>query len=182
MSLVLSLVLSAAPLSCEQLWPEVWKAWSARELKGELPPFFRKYPDAIERIGQRWVVECKAFDASTLACARGELLEAELVLLRKRLEEEKVDPARREALLSKYRAGWSVLDCKQVNRAIDRAAENVARELLDAGVPASDDCGGAELAAGRCRCAHRQCMDVCCRAGEVCAHSGADTAKCVKPR
>lgn len=182
MSLMLSLVLSAAPLSCDQLWPGVWKAWFAREVKGELPPFFRQFPNAVERIGQKWIVECKAFDANTLACARGELLEAEIVELRKKLEKEKMDPAEREALLSRYRREWSVLDCHQVNRAIDRAAENVARESLDAGVPASDDCAGADLAAGRCRCAHRQCMDICCRDGEACAHSGADTAKCVKAR
>lgn len=182
MSLILSLVLSAAPLSCEQLWPAVWKAWAAREVKGELPPFFRRFPNAVERIGQKWVVECKAFDATTLACARAELLEAEIVQLRKQLEKEKVDPVEREAMLTKYRNEWSVLDCKQVNRAIDRAAENVAREVLDAGVSTSDDCAGAELAAGRCRCAHQQCMDVCCREGEACAHSGADTSKCVKAR
>lgn len=182
MALLLSLMLSAAPLSCDQLWPGVWKAWQAREVKGELPPFFRQFPNAVERIGQKWVAECQAFDANTLACARGEQLEAEIVQLRKQLAKEKLEPAEREALLAKYRREWSVLDCKQVNRAIDRAAENVARESLDAGVPASDDCAGAELAAGRCRCAHRQCMDRCCREGEACAHSGADTAKCVKAR
>ena len=180
MSLMLSLVLSAAPLSCDQLWPGVWKAWLAREVKGELPPFFRQFPNAAERLGQKWIVECRAFDARTLACARGEQLEAELVHLRKKLEQEKVDPVEREALLSRYRAEWSVLDCKQVSRAIDRAAENVARESLDAGVPPGDDCTGSDLAAGRCRCAHRQCMDQCCREGEACAHTGADTAKCVK--
>lgn len=135
MSLMLSLVLSAAPLSCDQLWPGVWKAWLAREGKGELPPFFRRFPNAIERIGQKWVTECKAFDPNTLACARGEQLESEIVQLRQQLEKEKMDPAEREALLSKYRAEWSVLDCKQVNRAIDRAAEKVARESLDAGIP-----------------------------------------------
>ncbi len=46
---------------------------------------------------------------------------------------EKTPPTEREALLSRYRAQWIVLDCKQVDRAIDRAAENVARERLDAG-------------------------------------------------
>ncbi|MBL8921111.1 MAG: hypothetical protein JNJ54_19770 [Myxococcaceae bacterium] len=182
MSLLLSLIVTAAPLSCEQLWPAVWKAYAARELKGELPPFFRQFPNAIERIGQKWVIECKAFEAGALSCARAELLEAELVQLRKQLEREKTPPAEREALLERYRAQWSVLDCKAVDREIDRAAENVARELLDAGVPVRDDCAGDELASGRCRCAHRQCMSVCCREGEACAHSGADTAKCVKAR
>ena len=182
MSLLLSLLVTATPLSCEQLWPNVWKAYAARELKGELPPFFKQFPNAVERIGRQWVIECKAFEASTLSCARGELLEAEIVQLRKQLEKEKTPPAEREALLTKYRAQWIVLDCKPVDRVIDRAAENVARELLDAGVPARDDCSGDDLASGRCRCAHRQCMDLCCREGETCAHSGANTSKCVKAR
>lgn len=182
MSLLLSLLVSAAPVSCEQLWPTVWKAYAARELKGELPPFFRQFPNAIELIGQKWVLECRAFDSKTLSCARGEFLEAEIVQLRKQLEKEKLPVEQREALLNRYRANWIILDCKEVDRAIDRAAEKVARELLDAGVEARDDCAGDDLAAGRCRCAHRQCMDVCCREGEACAHSGATTAKCVKAR
>lgn len=182
MSLLLWLLVSATPVPCEQLWPTVWKAYAARELKGELPPFFKQFPNAVERIGAKWVIECKAFDVETLSCARGEQLEAEIVVLRKQLEKEKTPPAEREALLNRYRQEWSVLDCKQVDRAIDRAAESAARELLDAGVPVSDDCAGAELASGRCRCAHRQCMDLCCREGETCAHSGANTAKCVKAR
>lgn len=182
MTLLLSLLVTATPLSCEQLWPNVWKAYAARELKGELPPFFKQFPNAVERIGQKWVIECKAFEADTLSCARGEFLEAEIAQLRKQLEKEKMPIDEREVLLGRYRAQWSVLDCKKVDRAIDRAAENVARELLDAGVPRSDTCSGDDLASGRCRCLHRQCMDVCCREGEACAHTGADTAKCVKAR
>lgn len=179
---MLSVMLAAAPLSCEHLWPNVWKAYVAREVKGELPPFFRQFPNAVERIGQQWVTECQGFDASALACARGEQLEAEIVTLRKQLEQEKLPVDEREALLARYRKEWSVLDCKQVNRAIDRAAEKVARDVLDAGPLATDDCSGEALASGRCRCAHRQCIDVCCREGEACAHTGADSAKCVKAR
>jgi uncharacterized protein YjiS (DUF1127 family) len=52
----------------------------------------------------------------------------------------------------------------------------------DAGVPRSDDCAGAELASGKCQCAHHQCMDLCCPEGWACAHSGASTAKCIRPR
>ncbi|MBE2248416.1 MAG: hypothetical protein IAE78_02630 [Myxococcus sp.] len=136
MALLLSLVLSGTPASCDALWPSVWKAYAARELKGAPPPFFRQFPDAVARIGRQWVVECQAFDAPTLACARGEWLEAEIAELREQLKKDKTPPAEREGLLDRYRAQWSVLDCKQVNRAIDRAAEKVARLLLDAGVPA----------------------------------------------
>jgi hypothetical protein len=182
MSLLLALLVTASPRSCEELWPDVWKAYAARELKGAPPPFFRQFPNAIERIGQQWVAECKTFDAEALACARAERLEAEVGLLRKQLEREKTPAPEREALLQRYRAQWSVLDCKTVDRALDRAAENVARELLDAGVPARDDCAGDELASGRCRCRHRQCLTVCCREGEACAHLGGSTAKCVKAR
>lgn len=53
---------------------------------------------------------------------------------------------------------------------------------LDAGVPKSDDCMGADLEEGRCQCAHTRCMDTCCPRGWVCAHSGATTAKCIRPR
>lgn len=182
MSLALSLLISAAPLSCEQLWPSVWKAYAARELTGEPPPFFRQFPNAIERIGQKWVLECRAFDRQTLSCARGDLLEAELVQLRAQLEKEKVPVEERERLLARYRADWVILDCKDVDRAIDRAAEKVARELLDAGVEVRANCAGEDLTAGRCRCPSTRCMDVCCREGEACAHSGATTAKCVKAR
>jgi hypothetical protein len=120
MSLLLSLLVSAAPISCEQLWPTVWKAYAARELKGELPPFFREFPNAIERIGQQWVIECRAFDAKTLSCARGEFLEAEIVQLRKQLEKEKLPVEERERLLNKYRAEWIVLDCREVDRSSRR--------------------------------------------------------------
>jgi hypothetical protein len=64
MSLLLSLVLTISPGPCEPLWARVWSAWSAR------------VPGADERVGPRWVAECKRFDAQQLACARGDGLEA----------------------------------------------------------------------------------------------------------
>jgi hypothetical protein len=59
---------------------------------------------------------------------------------------------------------------------------------IDAGtapVPAvRDDCTAEDLQSGRCRCAHRTCMDTCCPDGYVCAHGagpGAGAAKCLRP-
>ena len=59
MVLLLALLLSAPPASCEQLWPAVWKALDAQDLKGKLP--FPTLPDGKERLGRAWVFECARF-------------------------------------------------------------------------------------------------------------------------
>lgn len=51
----------------------------------------------------------------------------------------------------------------------------------DGGVPRSDECAGEALQTGRCRCAHHQCNDLCCRQDEVCAHGGSGPGKCIRP-
>lgn len=129
-----------------------------------------------------WILECRAFDKAALDCATGVTLEAELTALRRSLENEKLPPAEIDKAIAKLRSEWSVLECREVDRALDRGGAAVAREVLDAGVPRSDDCAGADLASGKCQCAHRRCMDICCPEGWACAHSGADQAKCVRPR
>jgi hypothetical protein len=179
---LVALVLSSnpVPLTCEQLWPEVWARFVTVETAAT--PFFGRFPNGQALLGQMWISECEAFDAGTLACARRERLERELAELRAKLEREKVPPAERNALISRLRSEWSILDCKEVNRALDRAAERAARQLADAGVPERDDCAGDDLVSGRCRCAHRRCLDQCCRAGEACAHGGSGPPKCVRAR
>lgn len=52
-------------------------------------------------------------------------------------------------------------------------------------IPARDDCMGADLANGTCRCAHQRCMDICCPAGWTCSHPRTPEggfAKCLRPR
>jgi hypothetical protein len=142
---------------------------------------FERVPDAKERLGRAWIVECRSFDKAALDCASGVTLEAELAELRRSLEKEKLSPAEIDKLIAKAHSEWSVLECREVDRALDRAGAAVARDVLDAGVPRSDDCAGAELTSGRCQCAHRRCMDICCPEGWACAHSGAAQAKCVRP-
>lgn len=176
----LALSSTPVPLTCEQLWPEVWARFVTAETAET--PFFRRFPHGQTLLGQKWVLECEAFDAGTLACARRETLERELAELRAKLEREKMPPAERDTLISRLRSEWSILDCKEVTRALDRAAERAARQLADAGVPERDDCAGDDLVSGRCRCAHTRCLDQCCRQGEACAHSGSGRSKCVKAR
>lgn len=181
MVLLVGLVIAAAPPPCDALWPVVWKAYEAQELSKGTPPLFEQVPDAKERLGRAWWVECNAFDREALDCAKGVTLEAELVALRKSLE-KKLPAKELDQLIAKTRADWSVLECREVDRALDRAGAAVSREVLDAGVRRSDDCMGAELESGRCQCAHARCMDICCPAGWACAHSGAKQSKCIRPR
>ncbi len=130
--LLAGLMLAAAPSPCNALWPTVWKAYSAQELKKGLPPLFVKLPDAKDRLGRAWVAECRAFDKEVIECAHGVELEAQLAGLRRQLEADKVPPAEIERLLQKVRDSWSVLECREVDRALDRAGAAVAR---DAGLP-----------------------------------------------
>ncbi|MDP3151825.1 MAG: hypothetical protein Q8N23_04110 [Archangium sp.] len=181
MVLLLGLVLAASPPPCDSLWPVVWKAYEAQELSKGTPPLFERLPDAKERLGRAWRVECGAFDQPALDCATGVTLEAELAVLRKSLEKEKMPAKEIDRLIARARAEWSVLECREVDRALDRAGAAVAREVFDAGVPRSDECMGAELESGRCQCAHSRCMDLCCPAGWACAHSGAKQSKCIRP-
>lgn len=172
------LALTATPESCESLWDRVWSAYAAKELPGR-PPLFEKFPDARARLGVAWRAECRTFSAATFACARGEVREAELVALDRQLAKEGVSAAERQRALEAMRGRWSVLECREVERALDRAGAAVARQ--DAGVPASDDCAGPDLREGRCACAHARCDDQCCPAGWVCAHTGAERSKCLRP-
>jgi hypothetical protein len=176
--MLLALILAAAPPPCDALWPVVWKAYAAQELAKGTPPLFERLPDAKERLGKAWRAECRKFDQATLECAKGLTLEAQLKELRRKLEEEKLPAKEIDHLIAKMRAEWTVLECLEVDRALDRAGEALAKEL----VPRSDDCMGADLESGKCQCAHSRCMDICCPDGWVCAHSGAAQSKCMRPR
>lgn len=128
-ALVVVLVLSVAPRPCTSLWDDVWKAFAARELKGEPPPLFKKLPDAKARLGRAWVGQCQAFDAATLECVRGVTLERELAALRPELEADGKTPKKEiDEVMAKLRAEWSPLECKGVEASIDRAAAQVARD------------------------------------------------------
>ena len=135
-TLLFALIVSATPpATCDELWPKVWKAYEEKELKGHRPPpLFEKVPDAKERLGRAWVIQCGAFDQPTLDCARGVQLELEIAEMRRALSEQKVPPKQIAEVISKAREEWSVLECHQVNKALDRAGAAVAREVLDAGV------------------------------------------------
>lgn len=181
MVLLVGLVLVASPPSCDAVWPVVWKAYEAQELSKGKPPLLEQVPDARERLGRAWRLECETFGQAALDCAKGVTLEAELAVLRKSLENRKMPAKEIDQLLTKMRADWSVLECREVDRSLDRAGAAVARDVLDAGVPRSDDCMGAELESRRCQCAHLRCMDICCPAGWACAHSRGKQSKCVAP-
>ena len=180
MGLIVALLLSVTP--CDALWPNVWKAYEKKELSHGLPPLFQRVPNAKELLGRAWIVECAAFNKESLDCAKGVTREAELARLRRMLEAERVPPAEIDKVLQKARSEWSPLECREVDRALDRAGAAVAREVLDAGVLRSDACAGEDLASGRCQCAHQTCMDLCCPDGWACAHTGAAQVKCIKPR
>lgn len=126
MSLLLALLLTAQPASCEQLWPAVWKALDTKDLKGKEP--FPSLPDGKERLGRAWVGECSRFSPATLACARGEQLAAQMALLREKLERDRIPPAEIDRVVARLRAEWSITDCKDVDRAVDRAARVVAAD------------------------------------------------------
>lgn len=172
---LLSLILAAAP-PCESLWPAVWKAYSEQELSQGTPPLFQKFPDAKARLERAWLAECRKFDQATIDCAKGVTLETQLREFRRQLEQQKLPKEQIDEAVDKLRAGWSPLQCKEVDRSLDRAGAAAAE------VPKSDDCTGDDLESGRCKCAHSRCMDSCCPDGWVCAHSGAVTPKCIRPR
>ena len=135
LTILSALVLAAAPATCDELWPKVWKAYEGKELKGHRPPpLFEKVPDAKERLGRAWVVQCASFDQDALDCARGVHLELAIAELRRALEAQKVPPKQIAEAIGRAREDWSVLDCQAANKAIDRAGAAVAREVLDAGV------------------------------------------------
>ncbi len=126
MLLALLMVMSAGPkATCEQLWPRVWSALEKQEFKNGKPGFFDRIPEAQQKLGAAWVSECSRFDAPTLSCARGEQLGEELATLKKQLEADGVPPADVDAGLKKLRDAWSILECREVNRAVDRAAQKV---------------------------------------------------------
>lgn len=179
--LMLLALLTATPTPCEALWPAVWTAHEAQELKGQSPPLFENASEAKDRLGRAWIKECRAFTQSALDCARGLELEAQLADFRRYLKKEVMPPGEIDDLIGKVRRDWSILSCPAVERALQRAGDAVALSL-DAGVPRSDDCAGADLASGKCQCAHLQCMDMCCPEGWACAHTGATTSKCIRPR
>jgi hypothetical protein len=128
MSVFLAVILAAAPASCDQLWSDVWTAYAARELTGEPPPLFVRLPDAKDRLARAWIAECGRFSKQTLECARGVELERELLALHKRLVKEKVPLEELARLIAKTRGEWSILECREVEAAIDRAGRAVAKD------------------------------------------------------
>lgn len=126
MAFLLALVLAAQPASCEQLWPVVWKALDEQDLKGKPP--FPTLPDGKDRLGRAWVAECQRFSPETLACARGEQLGAQLALLRKTLEKDHIPPGEIDRVVNRLRDEWRITECKDVDRAIDRASRVVAAD------------------------------------------------------
>ncbi len=117
-----------APASCEQLWPKVWAALRKQEFTEGRPPFFDLVADAEKRLGEAWVGECRRFTREALACARGQQLEKELAALKKKLRADKVPKEDIDRGVQHVREHWSILECKDVDRAIDRAAGQVAAD------------------------------------------------------
>jgi len=128
MTALLLALLTATP-DCEAHWAKVWLAYEATELKGR-PPFFEKFPDGKARLARAWVDQCRAFSKQTHDCLSGVTVEKELAELDAQLIKEGVPAAERAKGLARLRAEWSVLECREANRALDRAAEAVARELI----------------------------------------------------
>ncbi len=125
---LLALLTSAPRPDCEALWPRVWRALEQREFRDGLPPLFQRVPGAKEQLGAAWTQACRRFDAAALACARGEQLEADLEHLRRRLVADGASPEELEAGLRRMRESWSALECREVRRALDRAAQQVAAD------------------------------------------------------
>lgn len=129
MLLSLLIVLSANPKpTCEQLWPQVWAALEKQEFQDGKPPMFDRVPQAKERFANAWIGECKRFTPEELACARGETLEKELAALKKKLQAEKMPKEDIDTGLKHARMHWTILECKEVDRSIDRAANLVATD------------------------------------------------------
>lgn len=103
----LALSSTPVPLTCEQLWPEVWARFATVETAAT--PFFRRFPHGQALLAQKWVLECEAFDAGTLACARRETLERELAELRGWRRDERRD-GRRGVVVWLFRNGGDLLD------------------------------------------------------------------------
>ncbi len=128
MSLLLAMVLSAAPHSCPELWTPVYESWAAREQRSERTPLFKQVPDAKDKLGKAWIAECGRLDAATLDCARRVTLEKELKAIAERLAKERMPRPEIDHLLEKLRKEWDILSCVEVDRALDRAAAVVAKE------------------------------------------------------
>jgi hypothetical protein len=125
--MLLALMLLAAPPPCEALWPTVWKSYAEKELSKGTPPLFEKFPDAKQRLEKAWLTECRAFDKATLDCAKGVTREAEFSEIRRNLTAQKLPPEQIEALIKELRAEWTPLQCKEVDRSLDRAGAAAAK-------------------------------------------------------
>ena len=106
----------------------MWAALETHEFRDGLPPLFSRVPHAKEKLGVAWVDACRRFDAAALACARGEVLARELSELEKQLLADGLTPAEIAPGLEKQKAAWSMLECRAVKRAVDRAAQQVATD------------------------------------------------------
>ena len=188
MGFLLALILAAPPTACEAAWLKVWNEYSTQELATGKVPAYVRIPEGKERIARAWIAECRSFDKQAIQCAQGITQETRVRMLRGQLEGQ-MTAQELDQVVSKFREQWTLLECPEVAQALSHAVDSVTREVRDAGVsrsdagvPRSDDCAGEDLARGKCQCAHKQCMDLCCPEGWACVHSGATQAKCVRPR
>lgn len=126
MSLLLSLVLSASPAACSEVFPNVWSAWQKREEISEERPRFAKVPDARERVEKEWVKTCAPLDAEALDCARGLSFQKRIEAMQARGGKDPLAKQETEHAVNKLKKTYTVLECPQVGPAMAQAVDAVA--------------------------------------------------------
>ncbi len=119
---------AASPAPCDALWPKVFATLEKESEPFEKSQLARRVPKAKDKLRVAWLKVCAGFSTEVMACASGEVLEAELAEARRVLEEGKTPKAEIEQILARRRAEWTVFECKQVSRSVDLAARQVAIE------------------------------------------------------
>lgn len=125
MSLLLSLVLSASPQACSEVFPNVWSAWQKREELREERPRFEKVPDARDRVEKEWVKACASLDAAALDCARGLTFQKQVDAMFERVKGNRLATQETEHAVNKLKKTYTVLECPAVEPAMSQAVDAV---------------------------------------------------------
>lgn len=125
MSLLLSLVLTASPQACSEVFPNVWSAWQKREEVREERSRFEKVPDARERVEKEWLKSCASLDAAALDCARGLTFQKQVDSMFERAKGNRLATQETEHAVNKLKKTYTVLECPAVEPALVQAIDAV---------------------------------------------------------